>query len=108
MATCVYLLKTGVIMCLRKGVIVMTTIDYLVTADGIIERGSFYNYLHKLGFKDELDREYMINSQYPFGLCLKKKLLLVVESATNCYLMQKNGKIKTVEEIKEMLGDSNE
>ena len=82
----------------------MTKIDYLVTATGIIERGTFYNYMHELGYKDEvMDREYMINSKYPFAVCMKKKILLVMESATCCYLMQKNNKIKNVEEIKKIL-----
>lgn len=83
----------------------MITIDYLVSAHGIIERGTFYNYLHEIGYKDDksLTREDIINSKYPFGICIKKKILLVVESATNCYFMQKNGKIKSVEEIKEVL-----
>ena len=83
----------------------MLTIDYLITAHGVIERGLFYNYIHNLGYKDDsrLDREYMINSKYPYGICIKKKVLLVVESATNCYMMQKNNKIKTIEEIKDIL-----
>lgn len=83
----------------------METIDYLVSSHGVIERGIFYNYLHKIGYKDakSLTREDIINSRYPFGICIKSKILLVVESATNCYFMQKNGKIKTVEEIKEVL-----
>ena len=85
----------------------MLTIDYLITAHGVIERGLFYNYMHNLGYKDDsrLDREYMINSKYPYGICIKKKVLLVVESATNCYMMQKNNKVKTIEEIKDILNN---
>ena len=85
----------------------MLTIDYLITAHGVIERGLFYNYIHNLGYKDDsrLDREYMINSKYPYGICIKKKILLVVESATNCYMMQKNNKVKTIEEIKDILNN---
>ena len=85
----------------------MLTIDYLITAHGIIERGLFYNYLHNLGYKDDsrLDREYMINSKYPYGICIKKKVLLIIESATNCYMMQKNNKVKTIEEIKDILNN---
>ena len=85
----------------------MLTIDYLITAHGVIERGLFYNYIHNLGYKDDsrLDREYMINSKYPYGICIKKKVLLVVESATNCYMMQKNNKVKTIEEIKDILNN---
>ena len=30
----------------------MDSIDYLITAHGVIERGLFYNYMHDLGFKD--------------------------------------------------------
>lgn len=83
----------------------MDTIEYLITASGVIERGIFYNYMHDLGFKDNINltREYMINSDYPFGVCLKKKEIMVIESATICYLMQKNGKVKTVEEFKKII-----
>ena len=83
----------------------MLTIDYLITAKGVIERGLFYNYMHEKGYKNDsrMDREYMINNKYPYGICIKKKILLVVESATNCYMMQKNNKVKTIEEIKEII-----
>ena len=83
----------------------MDTIEYLITASGVIERGMFYNYMHALGFKDNINltREYMINSDYPFGVCLKKKKIMVIESATICYLMQKNNKVKTVEEFKKRI-----
>ena len=83
----------------------MNTIEYLITASGVIERGMFYNYMHDLGFKDNINltREYMINSDYPFGVCLKNKEIMVIESATICYLMQKNNKVKTVEEFKKII-----
>ena len=83
----------------------MSTIEYLITASGVIERGMFYNYMHDLGFKDNINltREYMINSDYPFGVCLKNKEIMVIESATICYLMQKNNKVKTVEEFKKII-----
>lgn len=45
----------------------------------------------------------MINSDYPFGVCLKNKEMMVIESATICYLMQKNNKVKTVEEFKKII-----
>ena len=67
----------------------MDKIDYLITAHGVIERGNFYNYMHNSGFKDNINFawEYMVNSNYPFGVYLKIKQLVVVESATECYLM---------------------
>ncbi len=82
----------------------MNTIDYFVTVHGVVERGMFYNYMHELGFEDDgYTREYMIDSKYPFGICLKKKKIMVIESATQCYLMQKAGKVKMVEEFKEII-----
>ena len=52
-------------------------IDYFIKAYGVIERGNFYNYMKSLNFKDNilLDRQTMIESSYPFGVCLKKKEL---------------------------------
>ena len=85
----------------------MGKIDYFVTAQGIIERGTFYNYIHDMGYEDHIyTREYMINSEYPFGICMKKKKVMVVESATQCYLMQKAGKVKTVEEFKDIINSN--
>ena len=83
----------------------MDKIDYLITAHGVIERGNFYNYMHDLGFKDNINftREYMINSNYPFGVSLKKKEIMVIESATQCYLMQQNEKVKDMEEFKKII-----
>lgn len=83
----------------------MDKIDYLIITHGVIERGNFYNYMHDLGFKDNINftREYMVNSNYPFGVSLKIKQLVVVESATECYLMQKNGKVKEVCEFKKII-----
>lgn len=61
--------------------------------------------MHKLGFKDDINftREYMLNSNYPFGICLKKKKIILIESATQCYLMQENDKLKSVEEFKKII-----
>ena len=80
-------------------------IDYVITANGVIKKKKKDNYIHDLGFKDNINltREYMINSDYPFGVCLKNKEMMVIESATNCYLMQKNNKVKTVEEFKKII-----
>ena len=78
----------------------MGVIDYQVSAHGIIERGVFYNYMHKLGYKDEgYTKEQMINSPYPFGICIKKKRIMIIESPTICFLVQKAGNMKTVEEF---------
>ena len=83
----------------------MDSIDYLVTAHGVIERGTFYNYMHDLGFKDNINftREYMVNSDYPFGICLNNKQMMIIESATQCYLMKENDKVKTIEEFKKII-----
>ena len=83
----------------------MDTIDYFVTAHGVIERGAFYNYMLELGYKDDnmYTKEKMIHSPYPFGICMKKKELLIIESATLCFLNQKEGRMKTVEEFKKLI-----
>ena len=80
----------------------MSYIDYLVTEHGLFERASFYDYLHSLGYTDDksFDRETILNSSYPFGVCIKDKKLLIVESATICFLEQKNGRVISVEEFK--------
>ena len=80
-------------------------INYLVTAHGVKERTNFYNYLHKLGYNAvfPLTREHMIESSYPFGVCFETKEIMIIESATMCYLNQKAGRLKTVEEFKEIL-----
>ena len=78
----------------------MDTIDYLVTAHGVLERGKFYNEMHKRGYKDHMDtRDHMIHSSYPFGVCIKKKKIMVIESATQCYFMDKAGKVITQEQF---------
>ena len=48
----------------------MNTIEYLITASGVIERGMFYNYMHDLGFKDNINltREYMLMRDYGCGV----------------------------------------
>ena len=78
----------------------MSYIDYLVTAHGLLERVIFYNYLHSLGNTNNklLDRETMVNSSYPFGVCIKDKELLIVESATICFL-EKNGRVISVDDF---------
>ena len=79
----------------------MNTLDYLITAQGVVERGLFYNYIHSLGYKDDTyTREDMINSAYPFAICIKKKKVFILESATQCFFMTKNNKIKNLDEIK--------
>ena len=49
----------------------------------------------------------MVNNDYPFGVFLKKKKLMVIESATQCYLMQGNDKVKNVEEFKNIINSLN-
>ena len=83
----------------------MSYIDYLVTAHGLLERASLYDYLHSLGYTDDksFDRETMVNSTYPFGVCIKEKKLLIVESATICFLEQKNGRVINVDDFKKII-----
>ena len=81
------------------------TRHYLVTASGVIERGIFYNYMHELGYRDcfMYNRERIINSVYPIVVDMKRKELAIMESATMCYLNDKAGRVKTVEEFKKII-----
>lgn len=74
----------------------MRTIDYLVTVHGTEERERFYNEMYNRGFKDHMDtKEEMIESSYPFAICLKNKKMFLINSATICYMMSKNGRVLT-------------
>lgn len=66
----------------------MSYISYLVTVHGLLERSSFYNYLHTLGYTDDklFNRETIINSSYPIGVSIKDKKILIIGSATICFL----------------------
>ena len=61
--------------------------------------------MHKLGYKDHFmcTKEQMINSSYPFAVCIELKELSVIESATQCYLNDKAGRMKTIKELKQIL-----
>ena len=84
----------------------MSVIEYLVTAKGVIERGAFYNYMHEHGYSDDYyTKEQMINSTYPFAICMKEKKLMIMESATMCYLNDKAGHVISVEEFKSIMED---
>ncbi len=84
-------------------------INYLVTPHGVKERTNFYNYLHELGYNAvfPLTREYIIESSYPFHVNFETQKIMVIESATMCYLSQRAGRIKSVEEFKEILNSMN-
>ena len=85
-----------------------SVIDYHVLTSGVIERGAFYNYMHELGYKDSsYTKEQMIHSTYPFGVCIKDKKLLIIESATICFLNQQNGKTKSIEEFRDIIEKDN-
>ena len=81
------------------------THEYYIVVSGVVERGLFYNYMYELGYKDHFmcTREQMINSVYPFAVCMKLKELCIIESATLCYLNDKAGRVKTVEEFKKII-----
>ena len=88
--------------------IIISTFNYYIGVSGVIERGLFYNYLTSIGYKCYGDtREEMINSPYPFAICMKRKEFVIIKSATMCYLNEKAGKFRTVEEFKEIVDKKN-
>jgi hypothetical protein len=89
-------------------VIIISTFNYYIGVSGVIERGLFYNYLVSIGYKSYGDtREEMINSPYPFAICMKRKEFVIIKSATMCYLNEKAGKFRTVEEFKKIVDKRN-
>ena len=67
---------------------------------------NIYRYLHNKEYKDHIlnTREDIIYGTYPIGICIKGKELMLMNSPTVCYCMSRDGKVKTVEEIVEILG----
>ena len=82
----------------------MSSIVYLVIVYGLLEKSSFYNYLHTLGYTDDklFNRETIINSSYIIGVSIKDKKILIIESATMCYLSKKEWKCYKCREIKKI------
>ena len=84
--------------------IINSTFNYYIRVSGVIERGLFYNYLVSIGYRSYGDtREEIINSPCPFAICMKRKKFVIIKSATMCYLNQRAGKFRTVEEFKEII-----
>ncbi len=82
----------------------MSVIDYMVSVSGKDEREKFYNEMHKKGFKDHMDtKEEIINSTYPFAISLKRKKIMVIPSATQCYLMDREGKVLSLDKFKQKI-----
>ena len=82
----------------------MRVIDYMVCVSGKDEREKFYNEMHKKGFKDHMDtKEAIINSTYPFAISLKRKKIMVIPSATQCYLMDRAGKVLSLDKFKQKI-----
>ena len=82
----------------------MNIVDYYVTGRGVIERGLFLNYMKNKGYKIVgFSREDMLNSYYPIGICIKSKKIILIGSAALCYFASRGGKIKSIEEIKDIL-----
>ena len=82
----------------------MNIINYYVTSRGVIERGLFLIYMKNKGYKIVgFSREDMLNSYYPIGICIKSKKIILIGSAALCYFASRGGKIKSIEEIKDIL-----
>ena len=78
----------------------MRLIDYMVCVSGKDEREKFYNEMHEKGYKDHMDtKEEIINSSYPFAISLKRKKIMVIPSATQCYLMDRAGKVLNIDDF---------
>lgn len=80
------------------------TIDYLIKCHGLLEKNSVYNYLHNKNYKEvHFTKEEILKSKYPIAISVSRKTITIIESATICYMMDKNNRVKDLEEIKDML-----
>lgn len=80
-------------------------IDYAVSfGNDKQERKDFCDYMHQLGYIDGVIYENeLIDSIYPIGICLKPKIITIVKGTIACWNMDKNGQMKSVEEMKLIL-----
>lgn len=77
----------------------MRILHYLVQPS---DREEFYEYIHMHKYKDmHFTKEYMISSNFPFGVDIKRKKITVIESATVCACAAQNNQIISFEEFKE-------
>ena len=78
----------------------MKKIDYLVQPNN---REDFYNYMHNKKYKYlYFDKEYMINSNFPFGIDTKHKKIILIESITVCACAAQNNQILSFEEFQKI------
>jgi len=78
--------------------------DYLVPAHGVIERGMLFNYMISKGYKNvAYTRDDIMRSMYPFIISAKKKKFMVTNSTIACMHLQQQGKLKKIEELKDIL-----
>ena len=76
-------------------------VDYLITSKDIIEKNYIINYLYKKGYKEEIcfTKQEILNSNYPISISISGKTIGVIESATICYMMSKNNRVKSFEDV---------
>ena len=76
-------------------------VDYLITSKDIIEKNYILNYLYKKGYKEEIrfTKQEILNSNYPISISISGKTIGVIESATICYMMSKNNRVKSFEDV---------
>ena len=80
-------------------------INYIISTKVVIEKGNIYIYLYNKGYKNHIlnTKEDIIYGTYSIGICIKGKELMLINSPTVCYYMSRDGKVKPVEEIVEIL-----
>lgn len=80
-------------------------IDYAVSfGNDKHERKEFCDYMYQLGYiADCFSEDELIKSDYPIGICLKPKIITIVKGTIACWNMDKNGQMKSAEEMKQIL-----
>lgn len=83
----------------------LVVIDYAVSfGDDKQKRKEFCDYMYQLGYiSDCYSEDELIETIYPIGICIKAKLITIVKGTIACWNMDKNGQMKSVEEMKQIL-----
>ena len=76
----------------------MLVMNYIVQPEKD-KRGEFYNYLVDNNYNVLEDKEFIINSPFPFIISTKAKVVSILNSVTCCAQASQAKKIITVEEF---------
>ena len=82
----------------------MSSINYLIKTNDMIERNNLFNYLNKLGYKSNgCTRDDIINSTHPIAVNIEKKNFFIMDSAAIKFISDQTGNIIEFDKLKELI-----